>query len=346
MLENKIKGCIFGLAIGDAVGLRYENVKPKNINKKNIGKVCFGGSISDDTEHMVIISKSILHTNNVNDFKKDFQKELKKWLLSFPVNIGKTTLKSIFKSFISNENGVAGTGNGSVMRIAAIGLLFHDNPDKLREYSEASCRLTHNSDESVVNSIAIASLVSYVISNDINKNKKPNQKNILLHLRSLSQEDFWIETLNELEEALNSNIEPVDLVYKWTKGKGAVGYTKYSTLLSIYCWLKYYGDYEKTIKEIIACGGDTDTNAAICGSLAGVSLGFDAIDSSYVQKVNDFIINKKTLNNLSLSILNKTDDIKTWKIHYLSFPKNLFSLFYFTFLLTKVSIFSLFGIKH
>lgn len=346
MYNDKVKGCVFGLAIGDAVGLRYENVKPKDINEKNIGKVCFGGSISDDTEHMILISKSILNTKNITDFENDFKKELQKWMISFPVNIGKTTFKSIFRSFVKSGYGVAGTGNGSVMRIAPIGLIFSDNPEKLQEYSEYSCRITHNSDESVINSIAISTLIAHIINNDFNRENKPDLKNIINELRNISEDKFWLDTINELKKAIESDIEPIELVKGWTGKLGAVGYTKYSTLLSIYCWWKYYGDYEKTIVEIIKCGGDADTNAAIAGSLAGVTVGYKEIPEKLILKVNDLIIKKETLNVLSESIINKKNNISTWKIHYLGIFKNIFSLFYFSVLMIKVYFLAIFNKKH
>ena len=345
-MDDKIKGCIFGLAIGDAVGLRYENVKPKDINENNIGKVCFGGSISDDTEHMLLISKSILKTSNIKDFEKDFKCELKKWMFSFPVNIGKTTLISIMRSFFKSGYGIKGTGNGSVMRIAPVGLIFYNDNKKLIEYATSSCKITHNSEESVVNSIAISTLIAYILKNNINEKNKPSLENLRNLLDSISHSIFWKETIDELEKAILDDIEPIALVEKWTKGKGAVGYTKYSTLLSIFCWFKYYGDYEKTIKEIIKCGGDTDTNAAIVGSITGATIGFSNIPEHLVNKIGDLIIRKSTLDNLSQSISERKNNVSTWKIHSFGVLKNVFSLFYFTLLLTKVNLLSIFKIKH
>lgn len=345
-VEDKIKGTIYGLAIGDCIGLRYENIRPEEINDENIGKTCLNGIISDDTENMFMITKSILNTSNIEEFEKDFKKELQQWLISFPVHIGKTTLYSIIRSFFKKGYGLKGTGNGSVMRIAPIGLLFREDENKLKEYAESSCRITHNSTESVINSIAIASLIAYIFNNNLNKEKKPKIEEVLNLLKSISSEELWILSLKELEEYLMSDIEPLKIVEKWTNGKGALGYTKYSTLLSIYCWLKYYGDYKKTIIEIIKCGGDADTNAAIAGSLAGATVGFSNINSNLVNRLNDPIITKKDLNILSSSIINKENNIKTSKIKYLSLLKNILSLFYFLIMITKIKFMYIFKIKH
>lgn len=345
-MEDKIKGCLYGLSIGDAIGLRYENVKPKDINENNIGKVCFGGAISDDTEHMILISKSILNTENIKDFENDFKNELKKWLISFPVNIGKTTLYSIIRSFFKSGYGIKGTGNGSVMRIAPVGLIFHKDHNKLVKYASSSCRITHNAEESIINSIAIAKLISEILNKNWDKNNKPEIDNVLKLLGSISKEEFWTNTINELKDAFDNDIEPIDLVYSWTKEKGALGYTKYSTLLSIYCWIKYYGDYEKTLKEIIKCGGDTDTNAAIVGALTGATIGYNEIPNELKNKINDLTVSRKDIDNLSKAIIENKNIIKTNKIHYLGMFKNVFSLFYFITLLTKVNILSLFKIKH
>jgi ADP-ribosylglycohydrolase len=343
---NKIKGCLFGLSIGDAIGLRYETVKPKNIKEKNIGKSCIFGAVSDDTEQMILITKSLLETKNINEFKDNFRKKLQLWLLTLPINIGKTTLKSIMKSFISKGYGTAGTGNGSVMRIAPIGLIFKNDQEKIKEYTEVSCRITHNSDESVVNSIAIAILISYILNNNLTKDSKLNIPEILILLKNLDDSSFWQCTVRELEEAIKTNIEPIDLVKNWTGDKGAIGYTKYSTLLSIYCWIKYYGDYKKSIIEIIKCGGDSDTNAAILGSLMGVSVGYDNLPIEWLNKLNDIVVSVKDINIAASSIANNKSKIKLWKFILFGAMKNTISIIYFSLLLLKVFIFSLFSLKH
>ena len=45
---------------------------------------------------------------------------------------------------------------------------------------------------------------------------------------------------------------------------------------------EYELNYKDCIREILAVGGDTDTNACIAGAMIGALLGTNAIDSTMV----------------------------------------------------------------
>ena len=343
-MEDKIKGSIYGSVLGDMIGLRYENAKPKNINQENIGLTCLN-SVSDDTENLLLITKSLIESKNEKEFKKSFKKQLQKWLLTLPINIGKTTLKSIFKSFKS-DIGVKGSGNGSVMRISPVGIYYRNDIEKLERYSEISCRITHNDNECVVNSKAIAKLVALILNNNWSIENKPEYEIVEKELLSISREKFWLESLNELRENIENEIEPIEIVNGWTKNKGAVGYTKYSTLLSIYCWYRYYGNYEKTIKEIIKCGGDTDTNAAIVGSLTGAVVGYNKLPKSWLNKLKCGVINENKIKKICDGLIKKENKIGIKKLILLGWIKNIFLIFYILTLLTYFQILILWNKKY
>jgi ADP-ribosyl-[dinitrogen reductase] hydrolase len=344
-MKDKIKGCLYGLSIGDAIGLRYETFKPSEINDKNIGKVCLGGIISDDTEHMILITRSLLKYKNVDKFKKSFIRSLQLWFSTLPINIGKTTGKSIIKSFFTSNCGAKGSGNGSVMRIAPIGLIYRDDESKIKEFSDVSCRITHNDTECSVNSTAIAILIAEILNNNWNQKNKPSIESLQFLLNSVSNDDFWKVTVDEIISSLNNNIEPMDLVNNWTKGAGAVGYTKFSTIISIICWYKYYGDYEKTITEIIKLGGDTDTNAAIAGALAGSTVGFSNLPTKWISKIKDMVVSKSDINNASESIILNKNNIKIWKFIAFGLIKNIISIIYFITASIKRLIYNILKIK-
>ena len=51
-------------------------------------------------------------------------------------------------------------------------------------------------------------------------------------------------------------------------GHGISGYAYHTVIMAIYAWFHHRNDFHGTIESIIACGGDTDTTAAIAGALA------------------------------------------------------------------------------
>lgn len=51
--------------------------------------------------------------------------------------------------------------------------------------------------------------------------------------------------------------------------KGISGYAVHTMTMVLFIWLRHRGDFSTIVSEAIACGGDTDSVAAIAGGIAG-----------------------------------------------------------------------------
>ena len=83
MTELPIVGCLLGTAVGDALGLPYEGVSRRRLNRllgsPDRHRFMLGrGMVSDDTEHTCIVAQSLITSNfDIDIFTKDFARRLR-----------------------------------------------------------------------------------------------------------------------------------------------------------------------------------------------------------------------------------------------------------------------------
>ena len=166
-LESKIKGSLYGFAIGDAMGATTEFLNKKTVKKLygDVRDIIGGGwlnlkpgEVTDDTQLMLCVCEAIEHANNsVFDEDNFFIKQdvflekccenFTKWYLSNPIDIGSTCRRVMskchgFKSptFWSNvADDPQSLGNGSLMRVLPCALSGFGLHSALSQG-----RLTHN----------------------------------------------------------------------------------------------------------------------------------------------------------------------------------------------------------
>lgn len=108
MDRDAIIGCIFGTAVGDALGLPYEGVSakraPRLLGPPDRYRFFFGrGMISDDTEHTCMVAQSLIEANgDVDLFARRFASRLRWWILALPAGVGKATARAGFKLWLSH----------------------------------------------------------------------------------------------------------------------------------------------------------------------------------------------------------------------------------------------------
>ena len=73
----------------------------------------------------------------------------------------------------------------------------------------------------------------------------------------------------------------------FSKGIVSSGYVIYTFESVIYC-LKTTDNYKDAVLKAVNLGGDTDTIAGICGALAGIYYGYDAIPSEWIDAIPKF----------------------------------------------------------
>lgn len=300
-VNDKLLGGIYGGVLGDIYGLKYEGCNPNSIDVNNILNKTFYDKYSDDTEHLLIMINCIKTTNNLEDFNNKFMNNLRKWLFTLPYGIGKSTLKSIIKSFFTSNSGVKSTGNGALMRSGIIGLFL--NELELEKYIKSNCILTHNHEDSINTSIMFAKILNYLLHNNFDKYD-------FLELIAKNKNNAFEKYFIDIKDHISVRTKPEILSKLWTQNKGAYGYTIITLALSIYTFLYYQNNFEEGMKSIISCGGDTDTNAFVYGMISGTSNGLSKIDNKYIETINnqinlfDYLDNKKELNYLTTLINN------------------------------------------
>ncbi len=291
--RDKILGGIWGLIIGDAVGVPYEfyeanelpeleeiDIIPPNSFKKSYPDVPFG-TYSDDSAQFLCVLDSYIECGGFNIDNLAYK--ISKWLSNglwavdkIVFDIGNQTASALREY----GNGVSplksgfvipeGKGNGSLMRVLGIPLLHGGTDEELVEFAHMQSVITHGH---ICNQVCCAfySLVARNLLLD--KSFEEAYNNAILTLRKIyiNKEEYLYE--------LENNILPDSILIE--SGTGYV----VDCLKSSFKVIRESNSYEEVIKKSIALGNDTDTTAAVAGGLAGIMYGYDSIPKEWYDKL-------------------------------------------------------------
>lgn len=307
---DKIAGVIYGMALGDAMGMPPELWSRKK-TKEFFGEIkefldgpkendvaCnyTRGQFTDDTAQALVIIDSLIDTNFIPS-QVDIATKLLEWAdkeNAFENNILGPTSKAALNGFRENKNTKFITdtaqSNGSAMRIAPIGCLFSSyNKKQLVDYVYEISRTTHSSDISIAGAAMIAMAVSSSIEND-------NFDRIMEDVYEIEEYALSLgcETINpsisartklgiELANKYEGNDEQfLDNIYNII-GAGVIISESVPAALSI----AYYAKNPNKCSILCAnLGGDTDTIGAMACAICGAFTGFDKINKEYVDDLN------------------------------------------------------------
>jgi ADP-ribosylglycohydrolase len=286
-LKNEaICGCIIGTAIGDALGLPYEGLSPDRASRlfkapDRYHLLLNHGMVSDDTEHTCMVVQALIAST------RDLARMLRYWLLGLPAGIGFATLRSILKlwmGFSPKKSGVFSAGNGPAMRAAIIGVCYGDDEARLKEFVKAATIITHTDPKAYWGALAVA----LAAHENFAAHFPLDAKDYYTRLEQLLGTDMagdFLDLIKQVVESVAQGKHTREFVESQKLQKGITGYTYHSVPAVIHAWLLNPRDFKNAILEIIGCGGDTDTTAAILGGIVGAAVGPAGIPDKWVNNL-------------------------------------------------------------
>jgi len=294
---NNFKGCIYGLAIGDALGAPVEFLNIENILRKYgqngitdfTNYMDFGlGTYTDDTQMSVAIARALIESGHedLETIMHTISTRFVEWLDSPENNRapGRVCISGCFRLkkglHWSESGGTWSKGCGSAMRSAPIGLFFYDDSEKLIEVAKASSIITHRHPTAQAAAVGTAFLVALAIN-------KTEPDMIIDELCKITEKISleFVEKIRQVNKVLASSpIKSFKIL-----GDGWVG--EEAVACALYCFLKSPRDYRKTVLTAVNCNGDSDSIGCIAGAISGAYNGIENIP----QKWNDNVENSKFL---------------------------------------------------
>lgn len=308
--DFKIKGVVFGQAIGDALGLGTEFMTREDVAKyypegyswydqiiqDSHRRRWHKGDWTDDTDMWLCIANAIIDNDgevNLTAIAQNF----KNWHNGTPLGCGGHINKVLMmgdyveKPFecselwwkLSRENAAA---NGALMRTSILGILPNYRP----QMAEDVCKLTHYDPRCIGSCVLLCSLIHSLIY----------EKFPMSFEQMVAIADKYDSRIREyVIKAKEGNFEDVAI------DDYAMGYTLNSLFVAL--WTYFHTDsFEEGLLKVVNAGGDADTNAAIACSLLGAKFGFFSIPDYYWQNLyrKDIltIISSKLVNLLDMNI--------------------------------------------
>jgi len=323
--KDKFQGCLLGVTIGDTLGHPFEGKLRREIysyfdnfeefiksNKKLFN------TYTDDSQLTLHTAEALIQGNGFNI--ENFIREYIKWLDDPPIGPGYGCISSIRKLKYGipwQEAASNSGGNGTVMRVAPIGLFYCRNLESLKNAAIKSSIITHSHPAASAGAIVIARAIAFLIDKNPEVGFSINDFfNAITNSISNSQEETWeefIKILNKLKSNLDLPIESGLIKFSQIGvkspyfieeflGKAFVHpYTISTVICSLFIFINRLTSFKECIFELATAGGDSDTVGAIGGSLAGVYFGLKQIPNDLIKLVKK---NKKVL-RISQELYNK-----------------------------------------
>lgn len=224
---------MIGAITGDYIGSIYEF---DNTQDRDFPLVKAGKEITDDSICTIAIANAILKGMPYADSLKEICKRH-----PYPMGAyGSGFLNWLWKNGDEPYNSC---GNGSAMRVSPVGWAF-DKEDVMLKEAEKSSACTHNHPEGIKGAQATAHAIWFF---------RHHKDDIEGFKRLMTQYYPDWETFEKPFDQFNAVCQ--------------------NTVPLCIQEVVYGQSYEDTLRNTILCGGDTDTNGAIAGAMAGARWG-------------------------------------------------------------------------
>jgi len=277
---DRVKGCLVGLACGDAVGTTVE-FKPKGSFSPVTDMVGGGpfnlekGQWTDDTSMALCLGYSLLDRKGF-DPEDQMNRYCDWWKNGYLSSNGRCfdiggTVRSALTRYLATGEAFSGStdkyssGNGSIMRLAPIPIFYQSISLDAINFAGESSRTTHGSMECVES----CKLFCELILNAFTSTEKSEV---------FSGIDCQLGC--EKVEAIASG-RYMDFTYEDLTGSGYVIESLESAL-----WCFHHADsFEEAVLLAANIGNDADTTAAVCGQIAGAFYGYSGIPDKWKNQI-------------------------------------------------------------
>jgi len=290
-LLEQIKGGIFGVAVGDALGVPYEFLDRDQMDKRPArDMIGYGthnqpeGTWSDDSSLTFCLIDSLCDGYDLEDIASKFAAWFYENLWTprgFVFDIGITTKNAIYQYKRGMTPDLCGgldeysNGNGSLMRILPLVYFLRDEDDITVRYDiiKRVSSITHGHLRAVFSCFIY---IEYALLLLEGKDKFEACEAIKKPIVDFAkQNDFNPNEIQLFGRILEDDISKQDRFN--IKGTGYV----LRTLEAAFWCLLTSDSYEECVLKAVNLGEDTDTTAAVTGGLAGLYFGYDAIPETW-----------------------------------------------------------------
>ena len=287
--HDRFRGCLLGLAAGDALGTTLEFKKPGTFEPIDdmIGGGPFhlkSGQWTDDTSMALCLAKSLIECDGFDPMDQ-MQRYVRWWREGYLssvegccFDIGNTVADAL-SYFLDTSEPHSGSsdpntaGNGLLMRLAPVPMYFAGDAEEAIDRSAESSRTTHGVAEAVDACRYFAGLLLAAL-NDVDKDT-------FLAPRYCPVEGLWetsplARKIAEVADGSFKHREPPEI-------KGT-GYVVKSLEAALWAFHKS-SDFRDGALLAVNLGDDADTTGAIYGQIAGAYYGVEAIPSEWRERL-------------------------------------------------------------
>ena len=325
-VRSRALGALYGLAIGDALGMPTQSLPRPEIVAR-YGTLVSGfqpgppdhplaaglpaGSVTDDTQQAVLLARLVIDGGGEPD-PAELAASLLAWEESMRAGgsldlLGPSTrraLAALAAGTGAREVGVAGTTNGAAMRITPVGVATpsHDL-GLLVDRVVAASSLTHNTGVALAGAAAVAAAVSAGIGG-----ATPGEalQYAVAAANAASRCGRWVAAADVAARiswaagltARLGTAEALDTVYRLV---GTSLATQESVPAAFAITVASADDPWLACRMAASAGGDCDTIAAMAGAISGACHGVEAFPESARSTVED--VNKLGLDKLAAELL-------------------------------------------
>jgi ADP-ribosyl-[dinitrogen reductase] hydrolase len=279
--KDRFRGCLLGLAVGDAVGTTLEFKAPGSF--KPIHDMVGGGPFrlkagewTDDTSMALCLATSLAEKNGF-DPKDQMDRYCRWWKEGYLSSNGRcfdigNTVAAALERYDETGDPIAGStnprsaGNGSIMRLAPVPMFYHSDLAAAVHYSAESSRTTHGASECIDACRLLAEIIYRALSG-------ASKEDVLFGESASFQGEPKIMAIAR-GEYRNKAIGEIR----------GTGYVVESLEAALRCFYRT-DTFESAILKAANLGDDADTTAAICGQVAGAYYGESGIPKKWLEKL-------------------------------------------------------------